>query len=74
MKLETTDQMPMGSISMVSLSLLTLLLPLFVAFVGIFLMVFIGFVQNNLELREDVASKVETSSQNHQDAVCSAQI
>jgi uncharacterized membrane protein len=48
MKLETTDQMPMGSISMVSLSLLTLLLPLFVAFVGIFLMVFLGFVQNNI--------------------------
>jgi len=47
MKLETTDQIPMGSVSMVSLSLLTLLLPLFVAIVGIFLMVFIGFVQNN---------------------------
>jgi membrane glycosyltransferase len=47
MKFETTDQIPMGSISMVSLSLLTLLLPLFVAFVGMFLMVFIGFVQIN---------------------------
>jgi hypothetical protein len=33
MKLETTDQIPMGFVSMVSLSLLTLLLPLFVAFV-----------------------------------------
>ncbi len=39
MKLETTDQIPIVSVSMVSLSLLTLLLPLFVAFVGIFLMV-----------------------------------
>jgi len=57
----------MGSVSMVSLSLLTLLLPLFVAFVGIFLMV-------TLELREYVASKVQAGSRKHQDAVCSAQI
>ncbi len=62
MKLETTDQIPIVSVSMVSLSLLTLLLPLFVAFVGIFLMVLQDLCKIILELREDVASKVEAGS------------